>query len=209
MVGPFTLTGNLQGGVLQDIPQTNMTVFGGLRAAPPVFDHAGITAPAPGRASGRRRAGRRGPCCPASRCLIAIRACQAPQGKPNTAGTSNRPNADDAQQGPKKRHAWPVSGAYGSAGWTLCATAASRALRYLRSPIQPARLGRRVPAAAEWTQNEGPRTAFSGSGARAGRIGGAGPPTQQPARPATESTVWSSTGQHCDRPVLDTFDWRA
>ncbi len=45
MVGPFTLAGNLKGGVLYDIPRTNMTVFGGLRAVPPVFGHSGIIAP--------------------------------------------------------------------------------------------------------------------------------------------------------------------
>ncbi|WP_176224396.1 hypothetical protein [Maritimibacter sp. HL-12] len=45
MVGPFTFAGNLKGGVLFDIPQTNMTLFGGVRAVPPVFGHRGIIAP--------------------------------------------------------------------------------------------------------------------------------------------------------------------
>jgi hypothetical protein len=48
MVGPFTFAGNLKGGVLYDIPQTNMTVFGGVRAVPPVFGHRGVIAPSLG-----------------------------------------------------------------------------------------------------------------------------------------------------------------
>lgn len=48
MIGPVTAAGTLKGGLLFDIPENQITVFGGVRVVPPVFGHSGIIAPSIG-----------------------------------------------------------------------------------------------------------------------------------------------------------------
>lgn len=45
MFGPLTPAGSFKGGVLYDIPDSRVTVFGGLRVVPPVQGHTGIISP--------------------------------------------------------------------------------------------------------------------------------------------------------------------
>ncbi|MAM60882.1 hypothetical protein [Maritimibacter sp. UBA3975] len=48
LIGPFRAVALLKGGVLYDIPGTNMTVFAGVRYAPPRSNGSGVIAPAAG-----------------------------------------------------------------------------------------------------------------------------------------------------------------